>query len=166
MNDALYEHIVLRKSTAKDNLIRIAIIAALALLLVVGFGLFGATALIIVVVLAILVYNFVFSRLNIEYEYTLLNHEIDVDIIYSRQKRKRQLSFDLRQAEIIAPKGSPRLNSYKPEKIYDFTSKDPDKKAFAVMMSLDQKNVCILIEPNRGMIDHIRPWMGSKFHMD
>ena len=107
-----------------------------------------------------------FPKLNVEYEYTLLNHDMQVDAIYNKAKRKKIMTFDIQQAEIIAPKGSPRLNSSHPDKTIDFSSGDANAKAYAIMISLEQKNTCILIEPDETMLRHIKGWMGSKFFMD
>ena len=85
---------------------------------------------------------------------------------YNKSKRKRLKSLDIQGAEIIAPKGSPRLNSYKPDKIYDYSSGNPNGKPYAIMISLDQKNECIYIEPDAKMIDHMKQWMGMKMYQD
>lgn len=166
MNDAFYEQLVARKSRPTDTVIRIATIALLAVILLFTFPLLGFLGILITVVLAFLAYYFVFPKLNVEYEYTLLNHDMQVDVIYNKSKRKKLLTFDIQQAEIIAPKGSPRLNSSHPGKTLDFSSGDANAKAFAIMISLDQKNTCILIEPDETMLRHIKGWMGSKFFMD
>ena len=166
MNDAVYEHLVVRKSTPKDKVIRIAIIFILAVALLFGMGSFGTIAFAVVLLLGFLAHTFIFTKLNVEYEYTVLNHDIDVDAIYSRAKRKRQLSFDFQKAEIIAPASSPRVASRKPEKTYDFSSGEKNQKTYAIYMNIDQKNVCILIDGDPGLLNHIRPWMGSKMYND
>ena len=48
----------------------------------------GLLAFVIAVILAMLAYYFVFPRLSVEYEYILLNHDLQIDIIYNRAKRK------------------------------------------------------------------------------
>lgn len=166
MNDAFYEQLVARKSRPTDMVIRIAIIVLLALILLITFPLLGFLGILITVVLAFLAYYFVFPKLNVEYEYTLLNHDMQVDAIYNKAKRKKLITFDIQQAEIIAPKGSPRLGSSHPEKTIDYSSGDASAKAYAIMIPLDQKNTCIIIEPDQTMLGHIRGWMGSKFYMD
>lgn len=166
MNDAFYEQLVARKSRPTDMVIRIAIIVLLALILLITFPLLGFLGVIITVILAFLAYYFVFPKLNVEYEYTLLNHDMQVDAIYNKAKRKKLMTFDIQQAEIIAPKGSPRLASSHPDKTLDYSSGDAGAKAYAIMIPLDQKNTCIVIEPDQTMLGHIRGWMGSKFYMD
>ena len=164
MNDAFYEQLVARKSRPLDVVIRILIIAALALVLVFSMLLLGFLGVIITVVLAFLAYYFVFPKFNVEY--TLLNHDMEVDAIYSKSKRKKLITFDIQQAEIIAPKGSPRLNSQRPEKTMDFSSQDANAKAYSIMIQMDQKNTCIIIEPDETMLNHIKSWMGMKLYLD
>ena len=167
MNDAIYEHIVARRSSPLDLIKKIALILVLALIFIIMIGIgLGGFSLVIMLILGFLTHVFIFSKINKEYEYTLLNHDMDVDVIYNKQKRKRALSFDFQKAEIIAPKNSPRLRSFNIEKTYDFSSGDPNEKVFSIIMQLNQKRTCIMIEPDQGMINHMRPWMGSKFHLD
>ena len=166
MNDALYEHIVPRRSTTGDLIKRILVILALVLIFLISLEFLQLMAFLLLFILGFLTHYFIFQRMNIEYEYTLLNHDIDIDVIYSRQRRKKLLSFDFQKAEIIAPVNSPRLNSINIEKTYDFSSRSPDNKAFAIIINIDQKRTCVIVEPDQGMINHVKPWMGSKFYLD
>ena len=166
MNDVLYEHIVAKKSGPLDLIKKILLIFSLVVLLFVSHAALHSLGILLTIVAGFLIYNFVFVRLNVEYEYTLLNHDMDIDAIYNRQKRKRILSFDYQKAEIIAPRNSPRLNSINIEKTYDFSSTDPDEKAFAIIVNIDKKRTCVIVEPDQGMINHMRPWMGSRFFWD
>lgn len=166
MNDAFYEQLVTRKSKPLDFLIRILIVVFIALVAIIGMPFLGFLAFFIAVLLAMGAYYFIFPRLNVEYEYTLLNYDIDVAAIYSKEKRKNITSFDIRQAEIIAPKGSPRLNSYHPNKTQDFSSGEADAKVYAVMIPLESGVNCILLEPDRTMLDHMKSWTGMKLYED
>lgn len=166
MNDSFYEQLVARRSGTKNIVIHIAIIAAIALFLILTTPLLGFFSVIITILLAFGAYYFVFLKLNVEYEYTLLNYDMEIDVIYSRSKRKKLLSFDIRQAEIMAPKDSPRLNSYHPEKTLDFSSGDSAAKIFAVMTPVNQKNTRILLEPDKKMLEQMKSWMGTRFCID
>lgn len=166
MNDAFYEQLVPRKSRPADTAIRILIIALLAIFLIFGMLILGIIGVVITIALACLAYYFVFPKLNVEYEYTLLNHDLQIDAIYNKSKRKKITAFDIQQAEIIAPKNSSHLRSSNPQKTLDFSSQDANAKTYAVMISMDQKNTCIIIEPDATMLKHIKSWMGSKFYMD
>ena len=166
MNDALYELIVARRPKPYDLPVRILVILAIAAIAIVGMPFVGLFSFAIAVVAAMLAYYFIFPKLNVEYEYTLLNHDIQIDAIYNRAKRKKLKSFDIQTAEIIAPKGSPRLNSFKPDKVYDYSSGNPSAKVYAIMISLDQNNACVYIEPDNKMLDHMKHWMGTKLYLD
>lgn len=166
MNDAYYEQLVARKSRSTDIIIRILIIVLLVVIMVITMGLLRFFGVVITALLAFLAYYFIFPKLSVEYEYILLNHDMQIDAIYSKSKRKKLMNFDIQHAEIIAPKGSHRLNSSHPEKTLDYSSGSPDSGAFAIMIPLEHKNTCIIIEPDSTMINHIKGWMGSKFFMD
>nr|WP_294493146.1 DUF6106 family protein [uncultured Mediterraneibacter sp.] len=166
MNDALYEQLVPCRPKAYDLPVRILVIVLIVAVALLGMPLIGFLSFMIAVILAVIAYYFVFPKLNVEYEYIILNHDLQIDAIYNKAKRKRMQSFDIQAAEIIAPKGSPRLNSFRPDKIFDYTSGNPSAKAYAVMLPIDQKNVCVFIEPDEKMVDHMKQWMGMKMYQD
>ena len=166
MNDALYEQLISRRPKAYDLPVRILVILVIVAVALLGMPFVGFLSFVIAVILAVVAYYFIFPKLNVEYEYIILNHDLQIDAIYNKSKRKRLKSLDIQGAEIIAPKGSPRLNSYKPDKIYDYSSGNPSGKAYAIMMPMDQKNACIYIEPDAKMIDHMKQWMGMKMYQD
>ncbi|RGT71790.1 DUF6106 family protein [Mediterraneibacter massiliensis] len=166
MNDAMYEQIVARKPRPYDLLVRILIVLLIVAIIFFGMPLIGMLALLPALVVGFLAYYILFPRLNVEYEYSILNHDIQIDAIYSKAKRKAKLGFDIQQAEIIAPAKSPRLQSYHAEKTYDFTSGEAAAKVYAIMISLEQKNSCVLIEPDDKMLDHMKQWMGMKLYQD
>ena len=166
MNDALYEQLISRRPKAYDLPVRILVILVIVAVAILGMPFVGFLSFVIAVVLGVIAYYFIFPKLSVEYEYIILNHDLQIDAIYNKAKRKRLQSLDIQGAEIIAPKGSPRLNSYRPDKTYDYTSGDPNGKAYAIMMPMDQKNVCICIEPDAQMLDHMSQWMGMKMFKD
>lgn len=165
MNDALYEQLVTRKSRPIDLVIRIVSIAFLALVLCGGMLFLGFLAVPITVLLGVLVYYFVFPKLDVEYEYTLLNHDLEIDAIYSKSKRKKLMTLDIQQAEIIAPKNSHHLNSIHPEKTKDFSS-GTGNGTYAIVIPSEQTITCVLIDPDEKMLDHMQQWMGSKMFRD
>ncbi|HJA12710.1 MAG TPA: hypothetical protein H9799_07130 [Candidatus Mediterraneibacter merdipullorum] len=166
MNDALYEQLVTRRPKPYDLPVRILVILVIVAVAVLLMPFIGILSFIIAVILALVAYYFIFPKLNVEYEYIILNHDLQIDAIYNRAKRKRMTSLDIQSAEIIAPKDSPRLHSYKPDKICDYSSGNPSGKAYAIMLPMEQKNVCIYIEPDAKMIEHMKQWMGMKMFQD
>ena len=93
MNDALCEHIVARKSKPMDFVIRILIIVVIVAIAIGGMPFLGFFALALSAVLALIAYYYAFPILNVEYEYYLLNHDLEIDAIYSKEKRKSKMMF-------------------------------------------------------------------------
>lgn len=166
MNDTLYEQLVARKPKPYDIPLRILIILIILAVAVLGMPLIGFFSFFIAVVLAFIAYYLIFPLLNVEYEYSLLNHDMQIDIIYNKSKRKTLQTIDIQSAEIIAPKDSSQLNSYKADKICNYTSGNPSAKVYAIMLPVQQKNLCILIEPDEKMTEHMRKWMGMKMYLN
>ena len=162
MNGALYERIVARKPKPYDLLIRIVVILLIIAVIVLGMPFIGLLAFVIAVILAMLAYYFVSPRLSVEYEYILLNHDLQIDIIYNRAKRKSLRTFDIQGAEIIAPKSSPRLNSYKPDKVYDYSSGGSAATIYPLLKPMEQQNGCIYIQPDPHMVDPMKQWVGQE----
>ena len=142
--------------------ILLMILLAAALGIALFFADFGPA--VVIVALAFLLYYFVFPLFSVEYEYTLLNYDMDIDAIYSRSKRKKKLSFDLRTAEVIAPASSGELSSCRVSKVWDFTSRRNPDRVYAVVVSNGQALVKVLLEPDETTLLHLRQWGGSKFH--
>ena len=115
MNDALYEQLVPRKQKTSGILISILIIVLAVAVAVLGMPLVGFLSFLIAVLILMIAFYFIFPKLNVEYEYMILNHDLQIDAIYNKSKRKHMLSFDIQSAEIIAPKKSPRLNAFHPD---------------------------------------------------
>ena len=166
MNDSIYEHLVQRNSKKTDILVRIVTVAAVLVVSMLAMVYLQNLGLIVLVVLGFLAYTFVFKRLNVEYEYTLLNHDMDVDVIFNREKRKKKVSFDFQASEIIAPSNSPRLQSNRYDKTIDVSSGSKDASTYTAIVNLDKVMTRVIFEPDQGMIDFMKPWMGSKMYLD
>lgn len=166
MNDALYELIVPRKPKPYDFAIRVLMILIMVAVIIFGMPFIGFPAFIIAVIVAAVTYYFIFPRLNVEYEYILLNHDLQIDAIYNRSHRKSLRTLDIQNAEIIAPKGSPRLNSYRPAKAYDYSSGDSSSETYAIIIPTEQAKICIYIQPDAKMTELMSQWMAMKMYRD
>ena len=165
MNHAVYELLIPRQSKTADRILQVLLIIVIAAL-AVGTLIFGPISFLIAIVLGIISYLFIFPRFNVEYEYTLLNHDLDIDVIYNRTKRKSVISFDLKKAEIIAPAASHRLDSYHNTKTLDYSAQDPKNTAYAVIISMNQNLNRILIQPDDTMIEHMQSFLPRTFYKD
>ena len=162
MGDLYLEELVLRKKTLKDKVITVGLIA-FGLFLWTGaylwrFSLLYLFPAIVVTVVAI----FVLPKLNVEWEYTYVDAELDVDKIFNRAKRKRVGTYEIKKAEIIAPANSHRLdyhNNNQKMKVMDFTSLFPERQKYVYAMIIeDDKNgmLKVLFEPSQQMLEDMR----------
>jgi len=165
MNHAVYELLVPRLPKASDRILQVLLIIIIAAL-AVGTLIFGPILFLIAIVIGVVSYLFIFPRFHVEYEYTLLNHDLDIDIIYNRSKRKPVISFNLKEAEIIAPAKSHRLDSYRNMKTLDYSAQDPKNTAYAVIISMNQDLNRILIQPDDTMLEHMQSFLPRTFYKD
>ena len=166
MNDAFYEHFVAKKSGVSSILKRILLIVGIFFLTIFLSNFIGVFAFTLGLLGIILVVFLVFPYLKVEYEYSLLNHDLDISAIYNQEKRKKKAELDLQKAEIIAPTASPRLAHYNPVKTMDFSSGNKNAKTYSIMTSINDTLTNIIIEPDEAMLSHMRSWMGSKMYLD
>lgn len=166
MNDTYYEQLVSRKSKPIDYVIRFLVIFVIIAIAFFGMPFIGFLAIFVAVLVGFLAFYFVIPRLNVEYEYVLLNHDMDIDAIYSQAKRKRLFSFDIKEAEIVAPANSPRLQSYTPTKTLNFSSGRQQANTYAIMINRGEQLTRILFDPDETMLHHMSNWLGMKLYND
>jgi len=154
MNEVFIEQLIKRKTTsssilAKAGLIVLTLLVFLATM-VIPFAL-------VIGLVMIFVDAYVFKMFDLEFEYTYIKGEISVDKIMGKERRKKAASFDLTQLEIVAPKESYLLDSYKnASKVYDFTSLEPDHKVYAMVLHQNSGYVKVLFEPNGEILNAMR----------
>lgn len=117
MNDICMEYMIKKKKDKKDILFIAGILTAGVIISLVLFAVMYAAAIALMaqqiagfafsigfVIIAFIWYGayLLMSSRNVEYEYSLINSEIDVDKIMSKRGRKRIISLDFSEAEIVA----------------------------------------------------------------
>jgi len=115
------------------------------------FGLTGALGLIPVILAVATGFGayFIGLRVDTEYEYILTDKEIDIDIIYSKQKRKSVTTLDLSKLELMAKLGSHRLDGSNNRQLKneDYSSREESHKNNMFVMIYDGSRR-ITIEPD------------------
>ncbi len=102
---------------------------------------------------------FLSPRLDVEYEYLYVDGELDVDIIYSMQKRKKVGTYDMGQLEILAPAKSHALDYYlnlKDAKVNDYTSQQAPEKSYILVFTKEKGQEMIEVELDDAIIADIR----------
>ena len=88
----------------------------------------------------------------IEYEYLYLDRELSVDKIKNQSTRKKVAVYNLSSIEIMAPKGSHRLDSYGNLRVRDFSSETEDGNAFEIVVEGVNGKERIIIDTNESLV--------------
>lgn len=167
MGDLYSELLVKKEQTSKDSVVHYGLIALLVL--AVAAGLFiHAIFLIAAIVVGIACWYFI-PRTDLEYEYLFVNGEFDIDMVIAKSKRKKVKSFEVSEADIIAPEKSHRLDYYNGSgklKVQDFSSGNPDHKRFTVIIRDKGETVKVIIEPDEKMAQELKNSAPSKVFLD
>lgn len=153
MSDLYIELLVKKKKTSTDTLLKVLMIGA-TVIFVLGGILFNPIILLLAVVMGVVDY-FKLPSLDLEYEYLYVNGELDIDKIMSKQKRKRVGSYDMKKVEIVAPKSSHELDSFrnrKDIKVHDYSSLEENAKTFGMAINGDKGMELIYFDPNEAII--------------
>lgn len=170
MSDLYLEELIKKQRTSKDNILRIGLMVLTAVAVI--FALLTLNMVFTVVAIAICVADiFLFPRFSVEWEYQYVNGELDVDRILNKQRRKRMASYDVQNAELVAPAKSHRLDYYhngKQLKVVDYSSCNPEneKKVYAMLISKENQLQEVLFEPSEKMLKDMRLKAPRKVFMD
>lgn len=154
MNEVFIEQLIKRKTTSKSILAKVALIfvtiIVFAATLIIPFAL-------VLGILMVLLDAYIFKMFDLEFEYTYIKGELSIDKIMGKERRKKAASFDLTQLEIVAPKESYLLDSYRnASKVYDFSSLEPDHKVYVMVLHQNNGYVRVLFEPNGEILSAMR----------
>ncbi len=113
MDFAMIEQLVKKKITKKEIFIRAGIVVLSALFTLV----FCFTGLIFVMIPVfvggLIAAAILFSQLNVEYEYTLLEHDLTVDCIRNRSGRRLVVWADVKTFDVFGPISHPQMEEWK-----------------------------------------------------
>lgn len=98
---------------------------------------------------------FLVKRSDYEYEYLFCQGELDFDRIMAKSARKRILTVNIKEMEVLAPAGSPELQRYQGLKVYDCSS-NSGNDVYVMVAKRNNQLVQVVFEPNEKMLDGIR----------
>lgn len=167
MSDLYSELLVKKEQTAKDAAVKYGMIVLTVL--AVGAGLFITPVILIAAIALGIACYFVIPRTDLEYEYLFVNGEFDIDMVMAKSKRKKVMSVNLSEADLIAPLDSHRMDYYNGNsrmKTLDYSSGNPQHKRFGVIIKNGGENCKIIIEPDEQMAQAIKNSAPSKVFLD
>ena len=127
-----------------------------------GFGVIAllclTTALIIPCIFSIIVAAVAFfskKKAYVEYEYVFTNGVIDVDAIYEQRKRKRLLSFDAKDMELLAETNSNYVKDFsnKPDKELSCFKSKTTEIVYVAMITGGVERLQFIFTPDKRFLD-------------
>ena len=135
------------------------VINALALLLITMF--FS-----IVLVATCLFIYFFWRRIDREYEYIYTDGLLDVDVIFGKNSRKRLLSVDAKEFQMVVPADSQDHHNQleaKYDKVIDAGRGGLNEKSYIGILTKDEKTIKLIFEPDERMVAALKRYIPRKF---
>lgn len=156
MEDLYVECLVARKPKSYEPLLRGGAWGLAALFLIAGF--FVNYLFLIGCVIMLAVCFLALPRLSVEYEYLYVSRSLEIDSIYSKEKRRKTAEYDLDQMEIFAEEGAFQLDEYNNTKAVDkdYTSGEDGIRAWVLVVRTGHEVERVRLEPNEEMIKALR----------
>lgn len=163
MDNYFKEQLVKKEVSGIDMAKKVGIIALALVLVVVSSALlkqFGVIAMLAIVYGA----YYLLQRTNLEYEYIFTNGDLDIDVIYSKAKRKSALNIKAKDFDIVA-----RMNDKKFEheftrfeKVLDFSSGKVKDNTYVAILSHEGKRTKMIFEPNEKILEGMKMYIPRK----
>ncbi len=162
--DIFIEEMVKKKKDTTDycKIYGVMLLAALLVFVIICFimPLFPVFSSLIFLLAAGVVYGayYLITSTNIEFEYSLVNTEIDIDKIINKKRRKRIATASIRGLDAMGTKNNPEFNTYLNNsvisKIYACIDKFSDNLFFIVYNQGDKK-IMLVFNPSQKIVKQI-----------
>jgi hypothetical protein len=166
MDDTFIEKIVRQRKNTQDYL-KVAGLAVAAVVLILAIFYFSNYLGIFMPVLIVGVgYGlwYLLQNFNREFEYSVTNGDLDIDVIFSRRKRKRFFSGSARQFEIMGPiSGDEYREALKGKyKLLDCSAFPDAKDNWFILTEFGGERVMVLFAPDERMLKQLKRYNPSK----
>lgn len=167
MKDKFTEDVIKKERNDTNRIIVVffAVLAVLLFVLNLMQMLFGGYILGLVSGFAAVYFA---GRQNVEYEFTMTNENVDVDVIYNKQKRADVTEFSLNDVKVAAPEQSSRLEHERSKvtKRYYMGSGIKGREAYSLIGEFGGICTEIIIEPTEKILEHIKYICKDTFYED
>jgi hypothetical protein len=156
MGDIFKEQLVKRKPSALHKLCRAGLVLGVVAAFVLGEMLVPGWGITIALIAGFVAY-FLNNRLNLEYEYTLTNGELDIDIIYNKASRKRVFSGIVKDFDLMAHvEDTTRAHDFdNAMATVDYSGGETTPNTYAFLAAYKGKRLKVIFEPNDMMLKAI-----------
>lgn len=132
------------------------------LLVTLALGLFVHMLFWIASVIVLFMYLWCRANLEVEFDYTLVNMDLDIDKVIRGKKRRRLMTLELKDVLLVAPKESDALDNYYHLPIVDISSGDPNAFFYIVVCNYRGEKRRLQMELSQEMLRAMRLQIGSK----
>ena len=167
MSDLYAEVLVKREATGADRIKKNGLVFLFAASVLLALF-YDYRFLLAATVLAAVCF-FLLPRMDMEFEYLLVNQELDVDKIYAKSKRKKAAQFHLEKMEVFAPLQSDRAARYQGAgsiKVRDYSSGTGGPGVYVMIIREEDGLYRVLLEPDRQMLDGMLKTFPHKVFVD
>lgn len=167
MSDLYAEVLVKRELTGADKLKKNGLIILFAASILLA--LFYDYRFLLAAIVFAAVCFFLLPRLDVEFEYLLVNQELDVDKIYARSRRKKAAQFHLEKMELFAPLQSDRIARYHSDariKVKDYSSGTGGPEVYAMIIRDGDDLSRVLLVPDGQMLEGMLKTFPHKVFVD
>lgn len=99
------------------------------------------------------VYKVCNSR-SVEYEYTVINNNLDIDKILGKKTRKKLVSIDIKNATLIAKVDELDLNKLPSRiKVYDYSALNKALDTYFIDCMADGERCIVIFQPTSSMVE-------------
>lgn len=159
MDEVFVEQILKRRITISGVLLRILsiFIVLIGIMSIMWLQMLGFTLTVLLAYGAYMIWSYT----SLEYEYSFLNGELTIDKIMGQRKRKSMASYDIKEAEVIAPVMSEQIiRASMNAVVKDFSSGSRSGDVYAMIINNASGKAKVLFEPNEKVLEamyHVRP---------
>lgn len=157
---------VKRKKKRFSGLLRVSMIAFAVIFVLMGIAFSRGFMLPGFLMAALYLVYDVFSRRD--YEYTLENGVLSIDVIYGGRYRRNRHELNLQELEVLAPNWHDAVAKYRIKggtvrlRKYDYTSYDDDIPYYTMIIMENKKKIKLLLDLTDEMLQKIRQMCPGK----
>lgn len=158
MDKTYVEQLVKKETTMTQLALRTGAIVSGILITYILMVLIGVVALVAAFAIVYGIY-YLFIMTDIEYEYTFVSGELNIDTVYGKNKRKQSGCYDIKKCELIAPYDSTYAAMYNNNaqmKTMDFTSGRGENEVYLMVAGYGAGNMRVYFEPNGELVEAMR----------
>lgn len=109
-----------------------------------------------------LMYRWTKKNLDLEYDYTLVNNELDIDRVLGGKARRHMETINIGQVLMLAPLGAPELEQYGKLLLKDYSAADPENPPHIAVCAVEGGGRRYALQLNGEMLDLIRRQIPGK----